>query len=888
MPPTLAGPLFGNQGGNGGGGGGGGSGAIVVTGLVSDYSLATGENVHNINIPATDNHAAIMAAYNQGQALGRPFQLIFPPNDSLTAYYVASDLVFNGTYPCQLTGALGDSQGAQFEASRLAFPVSENPVNGDVIAKACLTIDAGGWGANNLTFWRVGAAVKWTPNAVYDLSRVVPSFGTFGYMAVSERVPHQMGPSASDEIFLNACPGGIVDFDIETRYELNQLLYVCGIIDSLNPGLTPWRYIVTAVTGDQQTTANYGADVPFTGAAEPWQPNTVYAPGAVVRPTNAGWTPHGSYFATSGGLTSGALEPNWSAHDNNGDIVPDGTGTWNNNGKCWPRSTGLPVVSNNVTFELDDTSGLLHDPNTNGTNGPFDWTIKPPIPYIQANASGTTEDCLFAFPDDGVHWHGETSSPGDGWRAIHCAFINTANKCVEVIGGDANVGVCRECIFSQYGNAATDDQSFLGCSFYDNNYTTGGTYGRRYSARRVVLNGQSKFSGNYTEGGSAPHWIREPSTFESAKGSPSFKFGVPLTQTWGSAPTPFSVFAGPLGHQWAVGLKVVAGSHVYPDPANGKNYVVDSTPANAVITLTLPQPAFTGHTATNDTFIDGQGVHWRCTGTSTSQTFYGNDTNPAVNISVLWSDHSVSFDIFQNNCPFDDFVGVTANTQNNQCTLAQDQTTLHWWLGLVPISVGFTFPQKSWWWDQAIPVSGTWAAGSRVWNDGTIVSQSETDYWYTAAGGSPGTWTEVPTTLAASQHATGGVDPGDSTPLPDDFYLRWAHTVTSATAVTINSYTPPDGSVVDIAWDFVVKQTAGAGNPKGGKFRATVSVRRAGAALTVEDAAVVVPGSSNEIAVTVIVDLTAPPAINLTLNSADATKTFVCGGDRQVIGVPTS
>jgi hypothetical protein len=63
----------------------------------------------------------------------------------------------------------------------------------------------------------------------------------------------------------------------------------------------------------------------------PWQPNTTYGAGAYVRPAGTTSTsqPTGFIYQTTGGLTSGANEPNWgTATLTVGTAVPDGTGNW--------------------------------------------------------------------------------------------------------------------------------------------------------------------------------------------------------------------------------------------------------------------------------------------------------------------------------------------------------------------------------------------------------------------------------------------------------------------------------------------------------------------------------------------------------------------------------
>jgi prepilin-type N-terminal cleavage/methylation domain-containing protein len=70
----------------------------------------------------------------------------------------------------------------------------------------------------------------------------------------------------------------------------------------------------------------------------PWQPNTVYAAGAYVRPAGStgNASPTGYVYQTTAGLTSGGTEPNWSNATGPpnpppllpGQTVTDGTGTW--------------------------------------------------------------------------------------------------------------------------------------------------------------------------------------------------------------------------------------------------------------------------------------------------------------------------------------------------------------------------------------------------------------------------------------------------------------------------------------------------------------------------------------------------------------------------------
>jgi hypothetical protein len=67
-----------------------------------------------------------------------------------------------------------------------------------------------------------------------------------------------------------------------------------------------------------------------------WRPNTVYAPGAFVRPSTA----TGFAYSTAGGGLSAATEPRWPTTI--GDQRQDGSVTW----QCAvPASNGLNVVS---------------------------------------------------------------------------------------------------------------------------------------------------------------------------------------------------------------------------------------------------------------------------------------------------------------------------------------------------------------------------------------------------------------------------------------------------------------------------------------------------------------------------------------------------------------
>ena len=763
-------------------------GDIIITGLVNDLNLLTGQNINNINQPATDNSAVIALAIAAGQALGRPVNYIVPDSGAIPrGFYIATDFDFGAlAFPFQWQGAGGDNGLADFGATRFGFPAF-NALNGDETVTACWNFGSSAdCTFKNITTWKLQGPIKYAPGMLIQNNHVVPTDGTFGYVAIAPTTLHSTDPNPANEVFLN-----IVDFDLDTFYPLNQELYAFPVDPIINPNTVGFRYQVTT---QGKSASNFGSDNPFTGDAQPWQPLTVYAPGALVRPTDPNWTPRGSYFTTDAGLTSGAIEPNWAAHDNPGDTVPDGGGTWKNEGTKWGLTVGQTTASSGVIYTLIDTSGLLHDPNVGGGGGAFDWKIRQPCAAIEVRGNIFLYNCLFNFHEDGVRLFGDTSTPGDDWYMFGCAFINTANKCWYDKGGDANIGITDHCVFSQYGNCAIDDECFLGSSHYDHNFTTGGTFGRRFGAKRLELNGASLFSGNYTEGGGAPHWIRLPSTFQNAKGSPSFREGVPDVPTYGGSATPFNINVGIKGHQWAVGLKVIVGSRVYPDPENFFVYEAIATPGPGnQITLANPQPNFVGNAAVGATFVDGQGIQWTCLGGARALIQNGDEDIADANYGVTFERYGQSLGMFIADALFAGYVGLFAKAFNRQTVgYLIEFSTSRWWLA-IPTYVGFTFPQTAWWWDSVFPTLAiypkNWEAGARVWNDGKITSQELVDYWRCTVAGNPGTWVPVVPAISNGTLENPDIDwagnlPGGSGTIADGHSTRDGEVVTNDATVT--------------------------------------------------------------------------------------------------------
>jgi hypothetical protein len=864
---------------------------VAAYGAVADASLLYGLKLGDPTHVATDNTPFIMAAYNAIQASGAGGDIYFPACPPGGAYYCATPLNFTGAYPVRLFGDQGDGFGSGYPPATLVFAAS-NPLNGDRTTPACIIENGSstGWAIEYLGIIKPVAqqVVPWTAGQSVNNLLLVPSKGTYGVI--------YLGPAS----FINVgSPEHTfpTDFDIDTYYKVGDKIYVTGIVDALNPSSKPWRYVVTAVAGTQKTTDQEGF-VPYAGSAPLYDATHVYAVGEQVRPANADWT--GKYYTctTATGVAAGT-KPAWSATTGADNVSGGGTHFSTSAVPLWARATGLDVVSNNVTFQLDSTTGLEHDANAGGTGGAFDWTVLTPVPGLQAYVAGEMLNMHLEQHEDGIQYLGGGGAPADGWYGYRCSIINTANNAVYCVGADSNVGVFDQLNISGWGNCAIRADSFLG-SRYNDAIITGGVYSGRYSCRATGVNGAQTFDGIYTEGGSPPHWLRNPSVFINAKGSPSFKNGVAEVPTWSgfTTNTPFALTSGPMGHPWQALHFYQVGDNVYPTPSNTKAYKVTATTGDA--TSGASQPAgFAATTTTGATFTETTGsgsVTYQCSGPDTATITSGNDIFPQIASTIKYADVALDFNPWMDNVPSDGFIGCTFNEQANQCFFSLEVSTLRLWLGLLPVYFGYGAARKLWDWQAAAAIPAiAHAVGDIVWNSSAAPGTGAAEYCTTAAN--PGTFSHAAKVYtddeeqfkARQLRRTGGTDVVDGTALPEAIApRRLARTVINAGTVVLDEVTIPDGSVCTVKYKYWVKQIAGTGNPKGAVGKATIAARRAGTVLTIEDAAVVTPGSANELSNAFSFDTSSPPDIAFKFAAGDATKTFLIGAECTVSGIPSA
>jgi hypothetical protein len=888
-------------------------------------------------LPATDNLAAFNAAYAAVQASGAPGEIYFPYGN----YFFSGTLVCNGVYPVYITGDTGHRFAAGGgTATQFIFPVYDTLNSGNHVTNQCILFGGtAGSSIQNITIWASPNSQQWVhwkaglPGATFN-TFLIPSYGSIGF------VFHATNGNPAIALSTNEPVWG-VKLDTGRRYEIGQYFW-SAITDVLNPSNKVWQYTFTAATGDQRTWDDQTGYVPYAGACAIATTGSTFTAAdvsaTVVRPSDAQFNAsNGSLFLVSSVTGTSVVltgDPTtWNtASTLNATVTIAGTGgsvTFKNVGPCLPRTVGLSTVLTNLgatgtlTVTLTSTTGILVDPNnTGGGGGTVNWEVRPVCHGIQCNGSSLIDTVnVIGAPGDAIFINAGQGTAGDLWLVRDCNLSHSARNGISIQGGDANIGEFSGNQILGHGDTGIDDNSFLGCSFYGGQLADeqNGHPGN-YSIRVKQTTSGSTYDSVYIEGGYAPAFFRG-GEIRGQKGIWNFYpdsgfVGSQSVSDSGGRHTPRAFSAGPKGQPWAVtrnnaSRKTYLNDFVLPSAGSSLRMQVTSVsyPGARKAAVTEPTwPTIAGNTVTESSTLvatastmTGNGVpvvvttatpHGfdngdQVTGSGTVGNTAANTTAKIINLSP------VTFQL----------AGVTGNgtwvsggtfTRTDSITYQAQPT------GNSNITIGNDAdPAQAYnitWSDCPGGPGNTTAFGLRA---NTPVT-GEMGWTF---GGNPGNCPIAAGFVGGIPYArflyqvrvndeilgTGGADntSGTNTTKPDDSTKRWAGTATSATAVTVNTYTPPDGSVVDIVWDFVVKQTAGTGNPKGAKFRVSYSVRRAGSVLTVLDAASITAGSANEITPTIAVDISGAPAINLTFNAADATKTFVLGGIREVLGVPT-
>ena len=553
---------------------------------------------------------------------------------------------------------------------------------------------------------------------------------------------------------------------------------------------------------------------------------------------------------------------------------------------------------------------------------------------------------------DNAHGNGidVVASAGDGTDANgftlkDFSVSNTSGHGVRIRGADTNAGRTVGGNFLNNGGSAIADFSFLGNSHQAHQSAVCG--GPPYQS--TDPNSKISWLGNYTEGGQPPNRIKHGQVFgflgadnfsadsNSLKtGTTNSAYAATITKKvapWGWDPVSFTAFRynGPS-----------ESSAIYYDPTtivlNLNDYLVPnydhpSSPASTgagylyrlttcasgtTAPLTATQP--TWPTTVGSTVNDGVGNIYTCVGRQELVISLGKPANlatPNTDMILDWAaSDTTTHSNFQSNV-IEGWDGFTlGGVPGNACLLFPnakgkrlDGSTAA--TGFACVYNGLELGRgnalgRAWLFDSAAgwPTSTSGeVARVRWWTTGVSSLGYMGAVLVTSSGGGD-TWRLFGKTVKADASgnaleedftapdlkATGGTDVDTGNSLGDDNGRRFAKTgIASASDVIFHSYTPPDGAVVDVVAAFTVKQTAGTGNPKGGKFRTTIAVRRAGSAITVLDAATTSVGSANELAPTITVDTTTnAPRIDFIINTGDAAKTFSVWGTRYTLGGPTA
>lgn len=765
-------------------------------------------------------------------------------------------------------------------------------------------------------------------------------------------VGHVTGPSASDEppwpldfdqkeYYLPNDPyfGGTgtlfyLPFIFDSTVPANYLPFP---VDPLNLQGVPWRYKVTAATGLMKAPETLEF-MPYQGLAEPFVPGATYVAGDIVRPTDGAFNAaFGSYFVVTIGGVAGA-EPIWNTTFA-GTSVSGGV-TFVNEGRIAPRSPGLTTViyddattpTSTISIQLDSghvgqpdpRSGQYVDPNINGVGGAITYNVLAPITtfFCETICAFESVRCEF-IQGDGRRLFSAVGVPSDFSTDRNSIFRNCANDGLQLTGGDANSVHIFNPQFLGCGNTGYHDASFLGNAVDNGQYAiqTFENWGR-YAARVDQVNAPTNFIHFYVEGGDPP--MRMGGGIASLSfhqglmsGYPdSSKFSVPQ---WGpaigfaAANSPMNFGGYTAGYGWSAHRTVFPGDIVL---ATGVPYafgILSVTGTIGVTTTGAVQPVAFGTNLPGDAPFTEVGVGGNITyinqGSKNNEVNVSDPTDGNSAFRILWSE-GTALQMGMVTVPGGSLIQTRYATFHvdgvpNLGILgfdAANQRVKVWNEAVFGNGAGF---ERIWTWQgdsTAAPNYPGRIQGSVAWNNGNTPGGGGIQ---SARAGEGAAWWATGTNVwahmakiytddeeqfrARQLRRTGGTDIIDGTALPEAIApRRIARTVVNAGIVVLDEVTIPDGSVCTVEYKYWVKQTAGAGNPKGAVGKATIAARRAGAVLTIEDAAVVTPGSSNELANAFTFDITSPPDIAFKFAANDATKTFLIGAECTVSGMPSA
>jgi hypothetical protein len=757
---------------------------------------------------ATDNRPAFLAAYIAASAVGG---IIYVPPG---CYYFKGTLDFTtGLQPISITGAFGDGF-TENTPALLVFPsfqTLDNGAHADITTGSCLILGPGSEARNlSITQPQANAPLNWgqITTETYD-SFIVPNKGFFGVVYHGKDTGVGLSVGGTE-------PNWPREWDVDTRFEVNDKIYVVGIQDSANPNLIPWRYKVTAASGNQHTSTQAGF-TPYIGLAEKFVSGHTYTVGDSVRPTNANWT--GYWFSVTAGTGAVTGEPAWPGP--NLSVTQNGV-TFTNSGLIWPRDLGVTTVdqSGTLSWQLDDTSGVFID----SAPTPIHWEVRAPVDGIKIFSTRLENINVYNIVGNGVTVLAGVGVPGDGWRADRVSITNVAGNGWYERGGDANVGLGVQ--ISVHGAQGADifADSFLGsmyeaCEISPTNFS----YPGRYGYRSTGINATNCFIGCYTEGGSAPSYFNGPHLILGRQGLWSFYpdrnlSNVLEVNSQSRGITSYNMTTGNQGNQWKASTKYEVGTWVYPaSNPQGKRYQVNSSTNGAGglgVSGSVEPAGFGTTTTTGATFTETNGsnvIVYQCNGSQFANIYMGSDTDPRRPLQYQFPDikvagNPISFG-WMAGAPADGFVGFTYGGIVGNAIVAIDWANFKIRTAANAVGLGYGVDYREWTWTAA----STNQVSDIFWNKG-LNAQCLAEYFTVA--GTPGTsvhagklYTDAKEEFRSVSLLWDTQNESDGYALPFVAKVRDGHVTNNATTTTIHTYSvPTDGDLVEFEVKIIAKR----------------------------------------------------------------------------------
>lgn len=546
-----------------------------VFNIVSFGAVADG-NIDDAGGKSTDNTAAVDAALAAGAATGVPFVLFCP-----AGVYNFRGRITVPEVPVEFEGEAADGfETFSYPATQWVFQVPSTVAL--AAAGSCIHFPhnkSGGSAMRRMQIAHEGQFVYrwWQPRMADDVGNywiptnvVRAGRSSWGYHGVIYHGQRAAGPFTLTGPTPTAVPS---EWDRGTRFVVNDLIYQCGIHEAAG---TPWRYRVSAVPGSTDGGVSAFTDpqaAPFAGRADPFVAGQSYAKGDVVRPTDPKW--NGYCYSANNEGTAGAEPDAWPTAVN-GKVTTNDV-TFTRVGTIWPRSPDLPMTDNGVTWLLDDTSGIFHDPNPGGT-GPIDWLVLPPQDLLEIECMIRLENMrLSSAHGRGVYIHGSSPNFVDGASGRRIFIDQCVDGWLER-GSDCNANVWEQITANGVAGTYIWADSFLGSTYRNCQTAANGIFdavsGRflngKCGFRADAPNSRNHLEGNYSEENMPSHRIGLANEITANKGGwllePGYQYvaGESSSCQINSPRTHFS-FAG--SRPWTSGLSTFIRELIVPSNA---------------------------------------------------------------------------------------------------------------------------------------------------------------------------------------------------------------------------------------------------------------------------------------------------------------------------------